>query len=313
MKFTAITKAKNFATSKGSRAILVCKKHSPAILLGAGIAGAVGATVLACKETLKLDDIVGEAKDKIDQINAALENEDYKDKYSKEDAAHDKTIVYTKTTVKVVKNYLPSVGLMALSIVCILASYKIINKRNAALISAYNGIKLSFDQYRKRVAKKYGKDVERDLFFGVDDIKETVEKLSDEEKSDNKDGGTIKKASDVPFVSEYAKFFDEGSVCWDKSPEYNKAFLLHQQSIWNEKLNRKGHVFLNEVYDALGLPRTQAGAIVGWVKNGNGDGFIDFGITDPRRSTDSFNGWENVWLLDFNVDGVIYDKIGAMH
>ena len=91
-------------------------------------------------------------------------------------------------------------------------------------------------------------------------------------------------------------------------------FLRAQQQYANDKLIAQGHLFLNEVYDMLGLPRTKAGAIVGWVYDDNnavGDNFVDFGIYDVHRETarDFVNGYERSILLDFNVDGVIYDLI----
>jgi hypothetical protein len=68
-------------------------------------------------------------------------------------------------------------------------------------------------------------------------------------------------------------------------------------------------VFLNEVYEGLGMERCQMGQHVGWLKAGRsrGDGFIDFGIYDIfDESKRAFvNGFEPVALLDFNVDGPI--------
>ena len=51
-------------------------------------------------------------------------------------------------------------------------------------------------------------------------------------------------------------------------------------------------------------------AVVGWVL-GNGDNCIDFGIWDSanEKARDFVNGREGAILLDFNVDGVIYDLI----
>ena len=87
-------------------------------------------------------------------------------------------------------------------------------------------------------------------------------------------------------------------------------FLNGQQNFANDLLQARGHVFLNEVYDMLGIPRSQAGAVVGWVKE-FGDGYVDFGIFDGKTSqARSFvNGEERNILLDFNVAGVIYDLI----
>ena len=90
-------------------------------------------------------------------------------------------------------------------------------------------------------------------------------------------------------------------------------FLRKQQEWANELLKSRGHVFLNEVYDMLGIPRTKSGQIVGWVYNSNdeySDNYIDFGVYDGGARSRAFvNGYEKAILLDFNVDGVIYDLI----
>lgn len=114
--------------------------------------------------------------------------------------------------------------------------------------------------------------------------------------------------------SQYAKIFDDSCVGWTKDSEYNMHFLKSQQDYCNDKLKSKGHLFLNEVYDILGIPRTKAGAVVGWVydeKNPIGDNFVDFGIfdTNDERNSDFINGFENTAILDFNVDGNILSYI----
>lgn len=119
-------------------------------------------------------------------------------------------------------------------------------------------------------------------------------------------------AEGLQKVSPYARFFDECSPEWSNDPEYNKMFLHSQQQFANEKLKSKGHLYLNEVYDMLGLPRSRSGAIVGWIydpeNNKAGDNFVDFGIytvADPKF----VNGYERSVLLDFNVDGLIIDHL----
>lgn len=91
-------------------------------------------------------------------------------------------------------------------------------------------------------------------------------------------------------------------------------FLKNQQNYCNDLLKTKGHLFLNEVYDILGMLETEAGKVVGWVydeKNPIGDNFVDFGIFDmnDERNFDFINGYENTAILDFNVDGNILDYI----
>ena len=112
----------------------------------------------------------------------------------------------------------------------------------------------------------------------------------------------------------YTRCFDDGCIGWDKDPEYNKMFLLHQQNHANDLLHSRGHLFLNEVFDMLGFPRTAYGNIVGWYydeKNPIGDNFVDFGIFDmnDEKKKDFVNGFERSIWLDFNVDGNILDLI----
>lgn len=111
--------------------------------------------------------------------------------------------------------------------------------------------------------------------------------------------------------SQYAKVFDDGCVRWTKEPEYNLTFLKNMQDYCNGLLKTKGHLFLNEVYDKLGIPRTKAGAVVGWIYNEKspiGDNFVDFGIRNERNN-DFVNGYTSDCILDFNVDGNILDYI----
>lgn len=114
-------------------------------------------------------------------------------------------------------------------------------------------------------------------------------------------------------VSQYARFFDESCTGWDKDPECNLLFLRQQQVYANELLRKCGYLFLNDVYDILGIPRSKEGQIVGWIyddKNPIGDNFVNFGIYNPLTGNRNFvNGYEKSILLDFNVDGNILDKI----
>ena len=154
-----------------------------------------------------------------------------------------------------------------------------------------------------------------DVILTTFKAKKIEEKVVDEKGKEKKVKKDIQVVDyDRPGESEYARFFDDGNTGWDENPEFSLQFLIRQQNWANELLNHRGYVFLNEVYDMLGIPRTKAGQIVGWVKNNkddNADHYIDFGIFNVNRpkSRDFVNGYENVILLDFNVDGPILDLI----
>lgn len=284
------------------------KKHSPEILIVAGVAGAVTSAVMACKATTKLNDILEESKEQVDKIHEAIEHpENLPEEYTEEDGKKDLTIVYTQTAVKLLKLYGPSIVLGGLSITAILTSNNIMRKRNIAIAAAYTAVDKSFKDYRGRVVERFGKDLDRELRYNIK--KEEVEETIVDEKTGKEK--TIKKTIDVANeVSEFAKFFDDGCTGWTKDPELNLAFLLKQQAFADDKLKANGYLYLNEVYDMLGIPRTKAGQIVGWIydeKNPIGDNYVDFGIFNSNKvkNRDFVNGYERTILLDFNVDGNI--------
>ena len=287
------------------------KKHSPEILMVAGIAGTIVGTVLACKATTKVSEIIEEKNKNVEDVHTCLE--DNTKEYTEEDSKKDLTIIYAQTGVKLFKLYAPAIGVMALSFASIIAGHKVLKKRNIAIAAAYAAIDKGFKQYRKNVIEEFGEGVDQQMRFGL---------KSKEIKKKDKDGKTVKEteyyidpdANPLDNISEYARFFDAASSNFAKDPEYNMMFLRRQQDYANEMLKSRGHLFLNEVYDLLDIPRSKAGQVVGWVydKNGNtkGDNYVDFGLYRNDQGTRRFvNGLEYNILLDFNVDGVIYDII----
>ena len=300
----------NSATKTFHRIGFKIKKHSPEILLVTGITGVVTSAVMACKATTKVDAIVEESKNTIDLIHEGMETGNIRGvEYTEEDGKKDIAIVYVRTGVKFAKLYGPSVLLGLTSIGCILASNNIIHKRNVALSAAYTAIDKSFKGYRSRVIERFGESMDRELRYNIktQEVKETV---VDEETGKKKTVKSTVSVVDPNTHSDYAKFFDEYCAGWTKDAEYNLMFLRQQQNYANELLKSRGHLFLNEVYDMLGIDRTKAGNIVGWIYDEEhpiGDNFVDFGIyvLDNEKARDFVNGRERSILLDFNVDGDI--------
>lgn len=295
-----------------NRTGLKLKKHSPEILLAAGVVGVVASGVMACKATLKVEEIIDDAKHKIDTIHEVSADPTMAEKYSEEDSKKDLAIVYTQTAVKLIKLYGPSVALAGVSIGCMIGSNRILNKRNVALAAAYATVDKGFKEYRGRVIERFGKELDKELKYGIK-AKE-IEEVSVDEKGKEVSTKSTVEVMDPNSYSPYSIIFDDGNTGWDPDPELTKYFLIQQQNWANERLKAKGHLFLNEVYDMLGAKRTKAGAQVGWVydeKNPVGDNYVDFGIFDiyNPKSRDFVNGYEKVIVLDFNVDGVILDLI----
>ena len=282
-----------------SRSGLNLQKASPEVLLGVGIVGLVGSTVLACRATLKVSEILDDSKTKVDQATNLVH-----DDYSESDRQRDLMLIKYQTSVKIVRLYAPAIVVGGLSIYALTTSHSILSKRNAALTAAYAALEKGFNQYRARVIDKYGEDVDRNFRYGTEEVQIT-------DPDTGKKKTVTRVGPDGPSI--YAKFFDPVSPSWSPDPEVNLLFLKCQQNYANDKLRAKGHVFLNEVYDMCGIPRSKAGAVVGWVLSDDGstDNFINFGVFDGREQVarDFVNGREGAILLDFNVDGVIYDKL----
>lgn len=299
---------KNELIAKASRSFnklgFEIKKHSPEILIAAGVVGTVATTVMACKATLKVNAVLDETKANLDKIHEATETGVTLagESYSVEDAKKDTTAVYAQTGLAFVKLYGPAVVLGTLSIGAMITSHRILSKRNVALASAYAAVDKSFKEYRGRVVERFGEDLDRELRYNIK-AKEIEEKVVNEDGTEE----TVKKTVEVanPDYSDFARVYDDGCSGWTKDPEHNKLFLQSQQRYANERLARRGVVSLNEVYDMLGIPRSKEGMIAGWIYDENapvGEQQIDFGIfnTNIEKNRDFINGYERTIILDFN-------------
>lgn len=296
------------------------KKHSPEIFVAAGVIGVVTSAVMACRATTKVGEILDKTKEDLEAIHKCEEDDSLEEQYSSEDAKKDLTIVYVQTGVKIAKLYGPSVILGALSITSILASNTILRKRNIALSAAYTAVAKDFKGYRSRVIERFGAEVDRELKYNLK-AKKFEETVVDEETGKEKKvkkNGFVVSPSDI---SGYARFFEkytldgEGNSIlnphWESNNEYNLMFIKAQERYANDLLRAKKRVFLNEVYEMLGLPPSKAGQMVGWVykpENPEGDNYIDFGLySDNLSYSDYVNGFDPAILLDFNVDGNIWE------
>lgn len=313
MKNNWLSKVSTSAAKFAGKAEFTIKKNSPEILLGAGIVGFVGTIVLACRATCRADEVLEFHRRKIKDINDAKEIADADPEgemsYDVEIYRQDKAIRYLKTAGSLAKLYAPTIAVGTLSLACILTSRNIMQKRYLGVVAAYNGLSAAFEEYRKRVRDEYGEGLDKHFRYGT-----TYEELPvyDENGKKTKEKEQVEKTETgmVMQTDDSCRFFDSSNPNWDKNPTFSMMWLRGQQNILNDILHTRGHVFLNEVYDALGFPHTPQGAVLGWI-DGEGDNCIDFGLYDPNKeSVRRFvNGVDNVIMLEFNHDGVIWDKI----
>lgn len=288
------------------------KKHSPEILVVTGIGTGIIAAIVACKQTIKANDIVAEARKSLQNIEDVKElaaNNEVE--YTEENEQEDRKTIGMQVAVGMVKTYALPVGLGVLSITCILAGHHILKKRNVALAAAYSALSTDFMNYRKRVVNKYGKDVDFMLKNGLE--KQIVaNQVVDPETGEVKETKEEVLTYEGDKLSQYARVFDEvGSTQWTPSADHNRAFLLMEQNYFNERIRTRGYIFLNEVYERLGFRPTKAGSVVGWVyQNADYEG-IDFGIftAHTQKAAEFLEGTEPSIILDFNVQGDILSLV----
>lgn len=262
------------------RKVLQTKANSPHIFFGIGLVGTVASTVLACRATLKLRETLEQVES---DVKATAEMDDPK----------DKVYAYVRGGMMLGRLYGPSVAVGAVSVACLTGSHVQLTRRNTALMAAYATLQKAFEEYRARVQEQLGDEREQNLHLGA---------------KEGEGKGTSKVVTPGEW-SAYARFFDEGSTQFQKDAELNRLYITCQQTYLTQLLLTRGHVFLNEAYDALGLERTREGAVVGWVyPSDKGDNYISFGMHNLRNAN-FLDGTEPRILLDFNVDGVIYDLI----
>lgn len=289
-------------TRSVGRTILKSKKNSPHIFFGAGVVGVIGSTILACRATLKLEERLDEIRQDVSNVNTL--HEDRKtttiNVYSEADHYRDLGYAYTKGSLRLTRLYGPAILIGGASIAALTGSHIQLTRRNAALTATLVAVSRAYEEYRERVREVVGEKQELELYQGIQEKEITIDGKKEK----------IQVLRDPSKTSVYARFFDEYNPNWVKNPEYNRIFVQCQENYANHLLHARGHVFLNDVYDSLGLDRSQAGAIVGWVLNGEtSDNYISFGMYDVGNHP-FVNGFERSVLLDFNVDGVIFDKIG---
>jgi hypothetical protein len=223
------------------------------------------------------------------------------DEYTEEDAKKDGITNRVQTAVKITKLYAPAFVVGVISIGALTGSHVILSRRNVAVTAAYAALDKGFRGYRERVVGEFGKEKDQEFLYGVTEHEIAV---------DTDEGVAVRTVKKLGNGSIYARVFDQYNKNWQKTPSYNQMFIQSQQNYANDLLRARGHVFLNEIYDMLGMERSKEGAVVGWVK-GHGDDYITFGVfeNDTYMGQQFVNGSERSIWLDFNVDGIIYNLI----
>lgn len=279
-------------------------KNAPKILLGLGITSMVGGTVVACKQTLKVEEILDDHQNSVEQIHnirniseSEKDNGDfYTEKYcyTEKDMKKDLCKTYIRTTGRIMKIYSVPVALIGGGIISVVSSHNILNARYITALAAYDALGKKFAEYRKRVIEDFGPETDELYRYGINKNEEIVETTTKK--------GNVKKKLETTYsprkegLSEFAVIFgpdyssnalrpnDYAGDGYSRNTiqairNKNMEFLLSVQAQCNEKLKREGHLFLNDVYRMLGM-----------LFPTNDGGFTS------DRACGAINGW--IWVTD---------------
>lgn len=279
------------------RSLLKINASSPTILVVAGVVGLGATAVMAAKATRKIDPVLDEHKQTRSEIGYSIQTKEQQRELVK---------LYAHTTFELTKIYGPTIFVGTTSAIAVLGGHKILRTRHAAALSAYSGLMEQFTAYRRRIVQTLGAEMEQDIFDGAHGEYEEDPDHPGEYKLKSKWDGSNNPDSYL------RPWFDEANVNWSRNPENTYMFLKGVQNHANRMLEIRGHVFLNDVFDWLNMPRQPEAVVAGWLRdNPDGDKFIDFGFmssNDPH--TVAFrNQVERTVRLNFNIDGPIWDKI----
>ena len=290
-----------------SKAVLVGKKYSPELYLTAGIVAGVASTVMLMRAHKKFEEEIYEEVQDYNEEKAQMEaDEDNTGLEYTTGAKFERLAPHIRAiSLKTIQIYAPGVLMGGCALGFVVASHGVLRGRNRALMATAAVLQQGLNQYRKRVREAYGDEAEKKLWLGSE-TRKVVELEVDE------NGKATKRKREKEHIPEeitpliYQRIFDHTNHNWSPDDELNEFKLAAVQNMFNDRLKIWGVVMLNDVYDELGFERSPYAQLVGWSKFSNGDGYVDFGIdAEVNHNRD-----DKRWILDFNVDGPVWEDIG---
>ena len=270
------------------------KKYAPELLLGTAAVAGTACIVTSCRATIKAKKSLEEHQERKLLIADKLQTEEITSEESKVEMR--KEIV--KVGLELAKEYAIPFSLYTATIGCVLGSYKIQKSRLQAISATLSAMSAAYTSLVTRLKNgaEHGLTAE-EVLKGKVAFPETDE---DGNPTGEVNVMTLKHPNNNPF-----KFrFDRYSTAWEHHHFSNECILKAEENWANTALELNGYLFLNDVLDRLGIPKTKAGQILGWRKDGDGDGFVDFGVVDCQTLV-GVEYDDNAFELNFNVDGDI--------
>lgn len=206
------------------------KKHSPELLVGVGITGMIGSTVLAVKATPKALQLLEDKKEEV----------------------HDTHLTPKEIIQAGWKPYAPAFIMGVVSAACIIGGTSVNLKRNTALATVYAISENTLKRYKHEIVKEFGEDKARE-------IDKSVAKARLKERPVIVDGETTGfihetgNGSTLMFDTLSGRYFKSSTNAVERAVNNLNKSLLNDQ-----------YVTVNELYNEIGIPTIGAGSLIGW-------------------------------------------------
>ena len=199
-------------------------KHSPEILVGIGVAGAITSAVLSAKATVKAVRLVDAAE-----------------------AEKGEPLTKKEVFKTCWKCYIPTAVTTVASTACLIGASKVHTKRNAALATAYQLSESALAKYSEKVIETIGEKKEESIRASIN--KDKLEKNPVEHANVIITGKGDTLCCDVLFGTYFESDIDKIKTA---VAEINYALI------------RDGYASLNDFYDELGIDHINVGDDLGW-------------------------------------------------
>lgn len=302
-------------------------KAKPGICIVVGIVLGGAAVIMTGIDTYKNKEKLAANADKIKKLKAPVEETSENSESDVLISEEEKKILLTSARkqfmIDFARTYWKEAILSTGAVFFILHGKKLYKHQIAELGAMYGALLESYRRYRQNVINDIGAEKDQEYMYGLTKV----------ESVDSETGEVTENyisANKEPALSPYARWLNEGiydestgqwiwmNTVYDNDRIKMQRNIRATQDDFNDILIRRGYVTLNEVYDKLGFPQTEAGQHVGWVSGGFVDGkpcdnFIDFGVFPPdefhphnhqlpvNKAFMDLRSNQRYPLLDFNV------------
>lgn len=224
-------------------------KHAPEIFMYAGIAGTVTATVIACKKTQNMDQILEDHKNEVKKLKDQASSEGVvmeMSEYRKEMAK-----IYGITAVKTVRNYALPVGIGVASVASILHGHNMLKKWYVDTSLALTAMTNDYNNLYDNLVQEVGEEKAKEIKAGI--VTEDVERIEVNSKGKEKVVKEKQKRVTDKGSSYTLRWCEELADSWHRDEELNKFELVNRMNVLNENLGRRdtGHLFWWEAVEFI--------------------------------------------------------------